>query len=122
MAAEPRDAETRQKSEALQAAGARVEIVAEGGADSPFIVNALSALSGLGLTSLVLEGGPTLHAAALDAAVVDRVQIFRTPWALGPDGVPWVSDEVFSLENLDDVTTTVLGDDVLIEGYVHRAD
>ena len=24
--------------------------------------------------------------------------------------------------DLDDVTTTVLGDDVMIEGYVHRAD
>lgn len=122
MATEPRDAATRQRSEALQTAGARVEIVGGAGADSPFIVNALSALSGLGLTSLVLEGGPTLHAAALGAAVVDRVQIFRTPWVLGPDGVPWVSDEVFSLEDLDEVTTTVLGDDVLIEGYVHRTD
>lgn len=120
MAAEPLDDSARRRSEALQARGAEIDVVGE--ADASFIPRAVSALSGRGLTSIVLEGGPTLHAAALAAGVIDRVQVFRTPWLLGPAGVPWLSADVLSLEDLDDVTTTVLGDDVLIEGYVHRID
>ena len=100
-------------------AGARVAYL-DGTGD--LLVPALSMLPGLGITSLMLEGGPTLHAAAWAADVVDRVQVFRTPCVLQPGGVRWLDDTTFELDHLEDVTTTTLGSDVLIEGYVHRAD
>jgi diaminohydroxyphosphoribosylaminopyrimidine deaminase/5-amino-6-(5-phosphoribosylamino)uracil reductase len=121
VAVEPGDAAARQRYEALLAAGARIETVG-GAAAGSIIPDALAALAGRGVTSLVLEGGPTLHAAAWAAGVVDRVQVFRTPWVLGPGSVPWLDEGTFSLEGLEDVTTTALGPDDLIEGYVHWSD
>ena len=40
---------------------------------------------------------------------------------LGEAGVPWIPGRV-ALESLTDARTLVLGDDVLIEGHVHRID
>jgi diaminohydroxyphosphoribosylaminopyrimidine deaminase/5-amino-6-(5-phosphoribosylamino)uracil reductase len=116
-----RDApDVRQRSEALAAAGARIEAIEEAGAG--FLPGALSRLASLGVTSLVLEGGPTLHRAAWLAGVVDRVQVFKTPAVLGPDGVPWLDESVLALDALHDLRVVALGDDVMVEGYVHRAD
>ena len=111
---------TRRKAEALVKAGA--QILRVDGAASSFLAAALEQVGQLGVTDLMLEGGPTLHAAAWAAGIVDRVQLYRTPWSLGPAGVSWLRGDVFTLESLDDVTTTALGNDVLIEGYVHRLD
>jgi diaminohydroxyphosphoribosylaminopyrimidine deaminase/5-amino-6-(5-phosphoribosylamino)uracil reductase len=115
----PRDAAGNQRLDALTAAGARVELA---GAGNSFLSDAFAMLPGLGISSLMLEGGPTLHSAAWRAGVVDRVQVFRTPRSFGSAGVPWFQDVSFLLEHLEDVMTTGLGDDVLTEGYVHRAD
>lgn len=118
---EPAGPEARHRSEALIDAGARLAFIPEQ-ASARFLQASLSSLAALGVTSLVLEGGPGLHGAAWDAGVVDRVQVFRTPVTVGPDGVPWLDSGRCSLGDLDDVTTIRLGDDVMIEGYVHRAD
>ncbi len=40
--------------------------------------------------SLVLEGGPTLQAAAWQAGVVDCVHLYVAPVKLGPNGVKWL--------------------------------
>ncbi len=120
VTADPDGDAARRKSKALVEAGARVVTV--GGAAPSFVAAAMERVGQLGITDLMLEGGPTLHAAAWSAGVVDRVQVYRTPWSLGSDGVPWLSGDLFTLESLDDVRTIPLGDDVLIEGYVHRAD
>jgi diaminohydroxyphosphoribosylaminopyrimidine deaminase/5-amino-6-(5-phosphoribosylamino)uracil reductase len=57
---------------ALRDAGAEV-IVANG------IRSALAELGGRGVTSLFLEGGPTLAAAFADAAEIDRARVFVAP-------------------------------------------
>jgi len=67
--------------------------------------------------SLLVEGGPTLHRAMWDAAVVDRVQIIETPISLG-DGVPAFLPDA----NGAAVTRRTFGGDRLMEWDVHRTD
>jgi diaminohydroxyphosphoribosylaminopyrimidine deaminase / 5-amino-6-(5-phosphoribosylamino)uracil reductase len=119
MSTRREDPEVRRRARALSAAGARIELV-DGASGEGFLRDALSRLAALGVTSLLLEGGPTLHRSAWLAGVVDRVQMFTTPWMLGPDGVAWLDGRLFSLDRLTDVSTTPVGEDVLVEGYVYR--
>jgi len=80
----------------------------------------LRQLASEGIQSLLLEGGARLHAAAWDAGVVDYVQLYVTPIALGPAGVPLFGGRPWSLSSLIEPRIEVLGPDTLIEGYVHR--
>jgi diaminohydroxyphosphoribosylaminopyrimidine deaminase/5-amino-6-(5-phosphoribosylamino)uracil reductase len=79
-----------------------------------------SDLLGYGVTSLLLEGGPALHAAAWTAGVIDRVRCYISPVALGPDRVPWAMPPSFGLAALGPTRAEPLGDDVMIEADVHR--
>lgn len=110
---------TRHRAEALRAAGADVQCVAA--APGEYLPAVLASLADRGVGSLVLEGGPTLHAAAWAAGLVDRVLIFTTPWILGPEAVPWLEERLIDLDALVDREAVRLGDDVMTEGYVHRA-
>jgi diaminohydroxyphosphoribosylaminopyrimidine deaminase / 5-amino-6-(5-phosphoribosylamino)uracil reductase len=100
----------------LRDAGARllVEDAASGG--RPSIARTLRRLTADGITSIVIEGGPSLHRAAWGEGVVDRVQIFLTPHRLGAAGVPWVPYEAFRVTDLAETTAHAVGVDVLIEG------
>jgi diaminohydroxyphosphoribosylaminopyrimidine deaminase/5-amino-6-(5-phosphoribosylamino)uracil reductase len=121
VGADPPLAGGGRRAEALAAAGARIESV-QSSLSGRFLQTALTSLARSGVTSLVLEGGPTLHAAAWAEGVVDRIQVFRTPRSLGEGGVPWLDRAGLSLDDLEGVRTVRLGEDVMIEGYVHRAD
>jgi len=79
-----------------------------------------SDLLGYGVTSLLLEGGATVHAAAWTAGVVDRVRCYVSPTALGPARVPWSMPPSFGLLALGPTRAEPLGDDVMIEADVHR--
>ena len=81
---------------------------------------AIADLLGHGVTSLLLEGGPALHAAAWTAGVVDRVRCYLSPVALGEGRVPWAMPPSFGLIALGPTRAEPLGDDVLIEADVHR--
>jgi len=83
---------------------------------------AMGRLAGRGISSLLLEGGAALHAAAWNARMIDRVQLFVAPCRLGNDGVPVFGEAPFSVADLDNRRVTPCGDDVLIEGDVQRAD
>jgi len=104
------------RARALEAAGA--ELLAAGGD----IASALGALTRRGVQSLVIEGGPALHAAAWRAGVVDRVRIWITSLPLGAGGVPWLPDNLVSIGQLFDRRTEWHGADVMVEGHVHRID
>jgi len=82
------------------------------------IEHALNLLGARQVTSLLLEGGAALHAAAWDEGVVDFVRLYVTPHLLGA-GVPLLDDREFSSAALAERRVEVLGPDVLIEGYVH---
>ena len=105
----------RDRADALIAVGAELLTVAEDAS----ILDALKQLAGKGISSMIVEGGVTLHRAFWDADVVDRVQMYMTPHRLGPAGLEWLP---VPLAGLGPMTRKLLGTDILIEGYVHRPD
>jgi diaminohydroxyphosphoribosylaminopyrimidine deaminase/5-amino-6-(5-phosphoribosylamino)uracil reductase len=105
----------RDRAESLIAVGAELLTVA---ADAP-ILDALRQLAGRGISSMMVEGGVTLHRAFWDADVVDRVQMYMTPHRLGAGGLEWLPAP---LPGLGPMTRKLLGTDILIEGYVYRPD
>src|SRR5262249_38915633 len=98
---------------ALEARGA--EIV---GTDGP-IAAALRVLGARRIGSLLLEGGAGAHARASDAHVVACGGLYATRRVLGC-GVALLPQRNFSSATLFDRRVEAVGDDVLIEGYVHR--
>jgi len=107
------------RGERLRTAGAALEILDPGGS---FASDALARLADAGVSSVVVEGGPTLHAALWDQGLVDRVQMYVTPAVVGPAGVRWWASAEAVTARLHDVCRTTLGPDVLVEGDVHGAD
>lgn len=103
---------------ALLDAGAQIELVAE---ERP-LADALRRLAGLGITSMVVEGGAGLHRAFWEAGLVDRLEVFQTPRVLGPRAVPWLPYRVLDSDRIAHQSTRVLGEDMLIEAYVYRPD
>lgn len=102
---------------ALQAAGATIRVI-----DDPRPLEAsLQALAASSTQSMVVEGGPALHRAFWDAGLVDRVQILVTPRWIGEGGVRWLGEPVMNSSCIAWQASRHLGDDVLLEGYVHRA-
>lgn len=106
------------RARALEDAGAAIERVDEGSV----VHDALGRLAALGVSSLVVEGGAALHRAFWDAGAVDRVAIFIGAQAMGPTGMPWLPFSLLAEGPLTDVTARVVGEDVMIEAYVHRPD
>jgi diaminohydroxyphosphoribosylaminopyrimidine deaminase/5-amino-6-(5-phosphoribosylamino)uracil reductase len=112
-----RAAVAAQADRARALAGRGVIVVAR---DDGGLAAAVTDLLGHGVTSLLLEGGPALHAAAWTAGVIDRVRWYVATVALGPGGVPWSMPTGFGLMALGPTHAAPLGDDVLIEADVHR--
>jgi diaminohydroxyphosphoribosylaminopyrimidine deaminase/5-amino-6-(5-phosphoribosylamino)uracil reductase len=104
------------RAHALRDAGARLEVT-DGG-----IVSALGRLASLEITSLLIEGGAVLHAAAWDAGVVDYVQAYVAPAVLGPAGVVAFNGRPVPIGGLREPRVEALGADVVVEGYVHGID
>lgn len=78
----------------------------------------LRALAGEGVQSLLLEGGPTLASSFLAADLVDKVMFFVAP-TLSGDGAGVVA-ALPSPRTLSRLRATPIGDDVLLEAYVHE--
>ena len=72
----------RSATEALEMAGADV-VVATGENEPARVRSALDQLGAGGLTSILLEGGPHLAGAFLDAGEIDEVRLFLAPLLLG---------------------------------------
>ena len=74
--------------------------------------------------AVLLEGGGEVHAAFLDAGVVDRVTLYVAPLLLGgrhaPTVVAGVGRELKSAVRLGPMTARLVGTDVLIEADVVR--
>ena len=78
----------------------------------------LRSLAADGVQSLLLEGGPTLATAFLAADLVDKLFLFVAP-LLGGEGPRAFGDVATPIE-LSDLRATEVGEDVLLEGYVHE--
>jgi diaminohydroxyphosphoribosylaminopyrimidine deaminase/5-amino-6-(5-phosphoribosylamino)uracil reductase len=96
-------------------AGAGAEVIATPSGD---LAEVLRELGRREVRSLLLEGGPTVHAAAWRARLVDRVLVLVTPRILGAAGVPWSMPADLDLAGLLSRVEPV-GPDVLLEGDVH---
>jgi diaminohydroxyphosphoribosylaminopyrimidine deaminase/5-amino-6-(5-phosphoribosylamino)uracil reductase len=101
----------------LESRGATVIPVATGR-----VLDGLRAISAYDVQSVVVEGGPTLHAACWDEGVVDQVHVYVAPTVIGPRGVCWGSDIMLTLSANTRLRAQAIGRDVFMDGYVHRAD
>jgi len=106
-------AEISRNADALRAAGATVVALPE----SDAIETALRALAEREVSSLLVEGGPTLHRAMWDTGVVDRVQVIATPVRVGQGVAAFVPSR-----RGEDATRRMHGADALVEWDVHRTD
>lgn len=78
----------------------------------------LSALATEGVQSLLLEGGPTLAAAFLEKDLVDKVLLFVAPVLAGTGPAAFAA--LPSARTLSRLRARAVGDDVLLEAYVHE--
>ena len=101
----------------LRRAGARIEAL-----EDPSMHAGMTRLGELGVTSVLLEGGAALSGAAWDAGMIDRVRLYVAPTPLGPGGVLLLDGRPLATAALHDRRVEPCGDDVLIEGDVHRID
>jgi len=104
-----------ERAAALRDAGAEILAVESGST----IREAMERLAARGVSSIIVEGGVTLHRAVWDAGLVDRVQMYMTPHVLGADGLEWLP---LPLPGLAPATERLLGADRLAEAYVHRTN
>lgn len=80
-------------------------------------------LGKLEITSIMIEGGSSINAAALSNKIVDKVLVFIAPKIIGGiDSIPSIGGKSPSLlksaYQLKEIRTVRFGDDLLIEGYL----
>ncbi|HUQ89034.1 MAG TPA: bifunctional diaminohydroxyphosphoribosylaminopyrimidine deaminase/5-amino-6-(5-phosphoribosylamino)uracil reductase RibD [Vicinamibacterales bacterium] len=102
-----------ERAEALKAVGATL---IEGVGD---LRQDLCALVPFDISTLLLEGGAVMHAAAWQAGVVDRVHVIVAPTALGERGVRLFDGIDLALSELIPVKVEMLGPDAWMEADVH---
>ena len=109
---------------ALEAHGADV-IVATGENEPARVVSALDQLGAAGIASLLLEGGPRLAGAFLDAGEIDEIRLFLAPLILGGrtardplegEGAEQIADAVRA-QNLE---CERIGDDLLVSARIRK--
>lgn len=97
----------------LSTAGA---ILLEGSGDLP---SDLRRLVEFDISTLLLEGGAALHAAAWRAGVIDRVHMIVTPRELGDPGVKLFDGLELPASELVPISVEMLGPDAWMEADVH---
>ncbi len=114
----------RNATDALESSGAEV-IVATGEHEPARVRSALDQLGERGVTSILLEGGPHLAGAFLDAGEIDEVRLFIAPLLLGGaaardplegEGVDRIGDALRALT----MHCEQIADDVLISARLRE--
>jgi diaminohydroxyphosphoribosylaminopyrimidine deaminase / 5-amino-6-(5-phosphoribosylamino)uracil reductase len=82
------------------------------------LADELATLAAEGVQSLLLEGGPTLATAFLEARLVDKLLVFIAPTLAG-DGPQFLGD-LSAPTQLLHVSTRPIGSDLLIEAYLNE--
>jgi len=81
------------------------------------LLEELAALAAAGVQSLLLEGGPTLAAAFLEADLVDKLLVFVAP-RLSGEG-PGILEGLPRPLELTRMESKPIGEDVLLQAYLH---
>ena len=114
----------RSATEAIELSGADV-VVATGENEPARVRSALDQLGAAGVTSILLEGGPRLAGAFLDAGEIDEVRLFLAPILLGGraardplegEGVERISDALRALT----LSCERVAEDLLISARLHE--
>jgi diaminohydroxyphosphoribosylaminopyrimidine deaminase/5-amino-6-(5-phosphoribosylamino)uracil reductase len=117
-------AAARADTDALQAAGVQV-LVATGENEPARVRSGLDQLGALGVASVLLEGGPHLAGAFLDAGEIDELRLFLAPLLLGGsaardplegEGVERISEALRALT----FGCESIGEDLLISARLHE--
>jgi diaminohydroxyphosphoribosylaminopyrimidine deaminase/5-amino-6-(5-phosphoribosylamino)uracil reductase len=103
-----------ERTQALRAAGATI---VEGSGE---LRQDLRRLLQFDISTLLLEGGAVMHAAAWQAGVIDRVHVIVAPTELGGDGVKFFDGIDIPMSELSPVKVDRLGPDAWMEADVHR--
>jgi diaminohydroxyphosphoribosylaminopyrimidine deaminase/5-amino-6-(5-phosphoribosylamino)uracil reductase len=109
----------RAAADSLRAAGAEI-VTAAGGTEQDRVSDALQKLGDRGIQSMLLEGGPHLAGAFLDAGEVDEMRIFVAPIAVGGRSARAPlegegSDSIEHAQKAASFTSRRVGEDLLIE-------
>lgn len=108
------------KKKALEKKGVRVLVLGKEEVDLRKLVRALTRT---GATSVLIEGGGTLNASALNQKIVDKIMFFIAPKIIGGANAktPVEGKGIIRVEKalrIKDITATQVGCDILIEGYL----
>jgi diaminohydroxyphosphoribosylaminopyrimidine deaminase/5-amino-6-(5-phosphoribosylamino)uracil reductase len=82
------------------------------------LADELAALAAEGVQSLLLEGGPTLAAAFIDAGLVDKILVFIAPRLAGEG--PSVLGSLAAPLTLSRQSVHSIGEDLLVSAYVRE--
>jgi diaminohydroxyphosphoribosylaminopyrimidine deaminase / 5-amino-6-(5-phosphoribosylamino)uracil reductase len=117
-------AAARADIDALEAAGVQV-IVATGENEPARVRSALDQLGAIGVSSILLEGGPHLAGAFLDAQEIDEIRLFLAPMLLGGsaardplegEGVERIAEAVRAMT----MSCESIGEDLLISARLRE--
>lgn len=103
----------------LEAGVSLVQI--RGRARRPDLRRVLKELGSREIQSMLLEAGPTLNWAALEAGIVDKMLLFYAPRIGGSNGFPLARGRSHALRSspaLQDITLRRFGPDFAVEGYL----
>jgi diaminohydroxyphosphoribosylaminopyrimidine deaminase/5-amino-6-(5-phosphoribosylamino)uracil reductase len=103
-------AASRTAIQSLESAGVEV-IVASGGNEGARVAAALDELGARGVQSLMLEGGPRLAGAFLEAGEIDEARVFVAPLLAGGRGARTALEG----EGIEQIARAVRSDDVALE-------
>jgi diaminohydroxyphosphoribosylaminopyrimidine deaminase / 5-amino-6-(5-phosphoribosylamino)uracil reductase len=88
----------------------------------PNLAQLVSCLGGMGITSLMIEGGAMINSAALSAGIVDKVFLYYAPKILGSGAVPFIAPGAISASTHQSMVHNIelhrFGQDFAIEGYI----
>lgn len=113
---------TREKEKQLLDLGVNL-IHAEGKEGQVDLRAVMEELHRLEVDSILLEGGGTLNAAALELNIVDKLVVFIAPKLIGGDRAPTLMDGPGRIRMADavpirDMTVEMSGEDIKVEGYI----
>lgn len=111
----------RERLDRLEGAGATVIRTGAGTPEERFR-EALDRLGEMRVSSLLLEGGPTLAGTAIEAGEIDRLEIFMAPLLLG-GGMPAISGEgpelIADATRVENLHTSRVGQDVRMSARIN---
>ena len=82
------------------------------------LTSVLEELGGREILSVLLEAGPTMNGAALNAGMVHKLFLFYAPKIAGDNRVPFALAPRLNLPSLHNVRTQQFGPDFAIEAYL----